>query len=115
MASGDRVETRLVGPVQLTNLEAAIGSAVASGHVWVVKQIIFTNTTGTDRLIYMNIGTATTGGVTKAFVYGLPIAGNDTIVLDTALVLNGPNDKFWGNSDLTAAVNCVIIGWDKEL
>ena len=114
MASGDRVETRLVGPVQLTNLEAAIGSAVASGHVWVVKQIIFTNTTGTDRLIYMNIGTATTGGVTKAFVYGLPIAGNDTIVLDTALVLNAA-DKFFGYSDLTAAVNVTVVGWDKEL
>ena len=115
MASGDRVETRLVGPVQLTASDAAVGSAVASGHVWVVKQIIFTNTTGTDRLIYMNIGTATTGGVTKAFVYGLPIAGNDTIVLDTALVLNGPNDKFWGNSDLTAAVNVTVVGWDKEI
>ena len=114
MASGDRVETRLVGPVQLTASDAAVGSAVASGHVWVVKQIIFTNTTGTDRLIYMNIGTATTGGVTKAFVYGLPIAGNDTIVLDTALVLNAA-DKFWGYSDVTTAVNCVIIGWDKEI
>ena len=114
MASGDRVETRLVGPVQLTASDAAVGSAVASGHVWVVKQIIYTNTTGTDRLIYMNIGAASTGGVTKAFVYGLPIAGNDTIVLDTALVLNAA-DKFFGYSDLTAAVNCVIIGWDKEL
>jgi hypothetical protein len=114
MSSGDRVETRLVGPVQLAASDAAVGSAVASGHVWVVKQIIFTNTTGTDRLIYMNIGTALTGGVTKAFVYGLPIAGNDTIVLDTALVLNA-NDKFWGNSDTASAVNVTVVGWDKEI
>ena len=114
MASGDRVETRLVGPVQLTASDAAVGSAVASGHVWVVKQIIFTNTTGTDRLIYMNIGTATTGGVTKAFVYGLPLAGNDTIVLDTALVLNAA-DKFFGYSDTASAVTVTVVGWDKEI
>ena len=114
MASGDRVETRLVGPVQLTASDAAVGSAVATAHVWVVKQIIFTNTTGTDRLIYMNIGTATTGGVTKAFVYGLPIAGNDTVVLDTALVLNAA-DKFWGCSDSASAVNVIVVGWDKEI
>ena len=114
MASGDRVETRLVGPVQLTASDAAVGSAVTAGHVWVVKQIIFTNTTGTDRLIYMNIGTATTGGVTQAFVYGLPIAGNDTIVLDTALVLNAA-DKFFGYSDTASAVNVTVVGWDKEI
>ena len=114
MASGDRVETRLVGPVQLTASDAAVGSAVATGHVWVVKQIIFTNTTNIDRLIYMNIGTATTGGITKAFVYALPIAGFDVVILDTALVPNAA-DKFWGNSDSAAAVNVTVIGWDKEL
>ena len=114
MASGDRVETRLVGPSQLTASDAAVGSAVAVGHVWVVKQIISTNTTGIDRLIYMNIGTSSTGGVTKAFVYGLPIAGNDTIVLDTALVLNA-SDKFWGYSDIASAVNVTVVGWDKEI
>ena len=57
---------------------------------------------------------ATTGGVTKAFVYGLPIAGNDTVVLDTALVLNAA-DKFYGYSDSASAVNVIVVGWDKEI
>ncbi len=114
MASGDRTEKRLVGPVQLTATDAAVGGAVPAGYAWVVKQIIFTNVTGTDRLIYMNIGAATTGGVTKAFVYGLPVAGNDTVVLDTALVLNAA-DNFFGYSDLTTSVNVVVVGWEKEI
>lgn len=115
MASGDRAESRLINPTQLTATDAGLGAAVvASGHIWVIKQIVFCNTTNIDRLIYLGIGTTVSGGITSRFVNALPIAGFDTIVLDTAMVLNA-GDRLWGYSDLGSSVNIIAIGWDKTL
>jgi len=110
MAVGDRTETRLVGPVQLTAVDAVVGAAVPASRQWTVKQIIFCNTDGTERLVYLGIG----GGASTRFVHALPIAMNDTVVLDTALVLNA-GETFYGYSDTASKVNVIIIGWSKEV
>jgi hypothetical protein len=115
MATGDRVETRLVGPSQLTDTDAALGSAaVATNREHIIKQIILNNTSGTDRLVYLGIGGATTGGATSRFLSALPIAAFDTVVLDTALVLVA-TERLWGYADSASAVNIIAVGWVKEV
>lgn len=110
MASGDRTEKRLVGPVALTASNATVGSAVGSGFTWVAKQIIITNTDGIDRLVYLAIGTAAT--TANRIFSALPIAANDTLVLDTALVLT-QTEQFYGYADSASVVNVIVVGWEK--
>lgn len=112
MAVGDRTEKRLVGPVTLTNANATVGIAVPTNYQWTVKQIIFCNTGGTERLVYMAIGTAATAA--NRFVSALPIATSDTIVLDTALVLNA-GEQFYGYSDTGSVVSVTVVGWEKQV
>jgi hypothetical protein len=113
LAVGDRTEKRLVGPVKLTaTANSTLGSAVASGRAWVVKQIVFCNTDGTDRLLYFAVNTTAT--VDNRIFWALPIAANDTIIWDTALVLNA-TDQFYGYSDTTDKVTFTAVGWEKEV
>ena len=115
MASGDRVETRLVNPTTLTATDAALGAAVVpAGNAWVIKQVILCNTASIDRLIYLGIGNTVTGGTSSRFIHALPIGSNDTIVLDTAMVLNA-GDRLWGYSDAGSSVNITVVGWNKTL
>lgn len=110
MAVGDRTESRLVGPVTLTASDAGVGTAVPASRVWVLKQVVFCNTTGIDRLVYLGIGSGTANRV----VHALPIAQYDTIVWDTALVLTA-GEQLYGYSDAASAVNVVVMGWSKEV
>ena len=115
MAVGDRVETRLIGPSQLSATDAGLGAAaVATSREHTIKQIILCNTSGTDRLVYLGIGGAATGGATSRFLSALPIAAYDTIVLDTALVLVA-TERVWGYADAASAVNIIVVGWVKEV
>jgi len=115
MAVGDRVETRLIGPSQLSATDAALGAAaVAASREHIIKQIILSNTSGTDRLVYLGIGGAATGGATSRFLSALPIAAYDTVVLDTALVLVA-TERLWGYADAASAVNIIVTGWVKEV
>ena len=115
MAVGDRNETRLIGPSQLSATDAGLGAAVvASNNNWVIKQIILCNTSGVDRLVYLGVGGAATGGITSRFISALPIAGYDTVVLDTALVLTA-GERLWGYADLASSVNILVVGWVKEI
>jgi hypothetical protein len=130
MATGDRTEKRLVGPLQLANASAALGSSITSTYTWVIKQIILCNTSGTDRLVYLSIGNDTTDASSTAsspasqaapanrFVNALPVAAFDTVVLDTALVLvgsatAGAADRLWGYADSASAVTVTVVGWQK--
>ena len=119
MAAGDRTEKRLIGPIQLSATDAALGSSISGTYTWIIKQVILCNTSGTDRLVYLGIGTdSATGGATSRFVSALPIAAYDTIVLDTALVLvgnatAGSADRLWGYADSASSVNVVVVGWQK--
>lgn len=131
MAAGDRTEQRLLGPTTLGASSAALGSSITSTYTWVVKQIIFCNTDGIDRLVYLSLGNDSTDVSSSAgspasqaapanrIFHALPIAAYDTVVLDCALVLVGSAtalaaDRFWGYSDAASKVTITVVGWRKE-
>lgn len=81
------VMSRLVGPVAITTSNATYGT-VATGRSWRISQIILVNTNiGLDATISIGLNGAATTAASCIFSR-LPIAGNDTMVLDTDLVLN---------------------------
>jgi hypothetical protein len=110
MAVGDVFPKMLTVPTQLgtstTNL-----FTVPSGRQYTIKQIIICNTDGIDRLVTLARGTA--ASASNCFTYNLPIAGYDTIVLDTALVLEA-SETIQGLSDTASRVTVTITGWDRQ-
>ena len=112
MAVGDRTEIRMIGPVALTNSNAGVGSAVPSSRQWVIKQLAICNTDGSDRLVYLAIGTAAT--VANRLMSALPIAAGDTLIWDTPLVLNAAEQLF-GFADTGSVVTVTAMGWVKEV
>jgi len=109
MASGDRVESRLGGPTQLGTSTTTIVTA-ASGHTYVVKQIIIANTDTVDRTVTLAVGSAATAA--NRVMSALPIGANDLIVWDTALVL-AAGETLQGLSDTASKVTVTCVGWDK--
>ena len=109
MASGDRVEARLCAPTQLGTSTTTLFT-VASGHTYVAKQIIITNTDTVDRTVTLAIGSAATAS--NRIMSALPIGANDMMVFDTALVLL-TTETLQGLSDTASKVNVTCIGWDK--
>jgi hypothetical protein len=110
MAAGDRSEKRLAGPTALGTTNGTIAT-VPADRQWTTKQIIFTNTTGLEALVYFAIGSASTVG--NRIFSALPIAKDDTVVFDTALVVDEA-ETFQGYAD-RAGVNVTIVGWEKEV
>lgn len=110
MAVGDRSEKRLVGPVAMATSNGTLGTVPASRQ-WTTKQVIFTNTSGVEALVYLAIGSAATAS--NRVFSALPIAVNDVVVWDTAMVLNA-GETFQGYAD-RAGVNVTIVGWEKEV
>jgi hypothetical protein len=84
---------------------------VPAGQQYTIKQIIICNTDSTDRTITVGIG-----GVTAALssLFLLPIAGNDTIVVDTGLVLEA-TETLQGCSDTASKVTVTVTGWDRTI
>ena len=126
MAVGDRNEWRLndttitggtssVGgtPVAATPLgtTTTVVATVPSGYQYIVKQVIICNTDTQDRVLSLAIGTAATAA--NRFVSILPVAGSDTIVLDTGIILNA-GETIQGLSDTASKVNIVLLGWHKQ-
>lgn len=109
MASGDRVESRLGGPTQLGTSTTTIVTA-ATGHTYVVKQIIIANTDTVDRTVTLAVGSAATAG--NRIMSALPIGANDLVVWDTAVVL-AAGETLQGLSDTASKVNVTCVGWDK--
>jgi hypothetical protein len=109
MASGDRVEARLCAPTQLGTSTTTLFT-VTTGHTFVAKQIVVTNTDTVDRTFTLSIGSAATAS--NRVVSSLPIGANDIIVWDTALVLTA-GETFQGLADTASKVNVTVIGWDK--
>jgi predicted methyltransferase len=70
------------------------------------------NTDTQDRVLSLAIGSAATAA--NRFVSLLPIAGFDTIILDTGIVLN-TGETIQGLSDTGAKVNVVLVGWTKQV
>jgi hypothetical protein len=115
MAAGDRTEKRLndsnAVSTQLGTTTTTVAT-VPSSTVYVVKQIIVCNTDTVDRTVSLATGTAATAS--NRFVSALPIGANDTVVLDTALVLYA-TETIQGLSDTASKVNVTVVGWSKEL
>jgi len=111
MAAGDRSEVRLYGPTEVSTAASAgtIGT-VPADRVWVTKQLMFTNTNGVDAWVTVSIGDVSTSS--NALFYQLPIAGNDTVVFDTAVVMTAA-ETIQAISDRTG-VNITGVGWVKE-
>lgn len=111
MASGDRVEKRLVGPVALSNANAAVGNAVALGKTWIAKQIILTNTDTVERNVFLAIGNSAVAS--NRIISTLPIAFGDVIVLDTGIVMEA-TEQLFGYADAGSVINVTVVGWEKE-
>ena len=109
MASGDRVESRLGGPVQLGTSTTTVCTA-ASGVTEVIKQIVICNTDTVDRTVTLAIGTSATAA--NRLMSNLPIGANDVMIWDTALVLL-TTETLTGLSDTASKVNVTVVGWDK--
>jgi hypothetical protein len=70
-----------------------------------------TNTNSVDAWVTIAIGS--TGTASNAIFYQLPIAANDTLVFDTALVVTAA-ETIRAVADRTG-VNVTAVGWVKEV
>lgn len=104
-----RTESRLGGPTQLGTSTTTICTA-ASGVTEIIKQLIVCNTDTVERTFSLAIGTAATAA--NRIFSTMPIGANDTIILDTAIVL-APTETLQGLADTASKVNVVAIGWEK--
>ena len=110
MAVGARTEARFWGPTEVSTSDATVAT-VPSSRVWVVKQIIITNTNGVDAWVTLSVGASS--ATPNCFFYQLPVSANDTMVFDTALVLTAA-ETINGQSD-RSGVNVTAMGWIKEV
>jgi hypothetical protein len=111
MASGDVFPKLLANPTTLGTTTTTLFT-VPTGRQWAIKQVVVCNTDGTERLVTLAKGTAATAG--NCFVYRLPVASSDTVVLDTALVLEA-GETIQGLSDSGSVVTVTVTGWEREL
>ena len=111
MASGDVFPKLLANPTTLGTTTTTLFT-VPTGRQWAIKQVVVCNTDGVERLVTLAKGTAATAG--NCFVYRLPIASSDTVVLDTALVLEA-GETIQGLSDTGSVVTVTVTGWEREL
>jgi hypothetical protein len=111
MASGDVFPKMLTVPTQVGTSTTTLFT-VPSGRQYTIKQIVICNTDGVDRLITLARGSAATAA--NCFTYNLPVAGYDTVVLDTGLVLEAA-ETVQGLSDTASKVTVTITGWDRTI
>ena len=115
MPVGDRNEARLndagVAATQLGTTTTTV-CTVPSSYNYIVKQVIICNTDTQDRVFSLAIGSAATEA--NRFMSLMPIAGSDTMVHDTGIVLNA-GESIQGIADTAAEVNVIILGWTKQI
>jgi hypothetical protein len=104
------VPKMLCGPTTLGTTTTTLFT-VATNHQYAVKQIILCNTDGVERLVTLSYD-ATAATASNCFVYRLPVAAYDTVVLDTALVFES-GDTLQGLSDTASKVTVSVTGWDR--
>ena len=112
MAVGDRTEKKLHGPSAMSSTSGSPTSIAPNvGLEWITKQFVFTNTSGAEALVYLGVGNPSTAG--NRVLSGLPIAANDVVVWDTALVITSSETlQFYADR---AGVNITLMGWQKEI
>ena len=111
MASGDVFPKLLNAPDFLGTTTTTLFT-VPSGRQYAIKQVVVCNTDGVERWVKLALGSTAT--VENCFVFQLPIAAYDTVVLDTALVLEA-GQTLQGSSDTADKVTVTVTGWDREL
>ena len=112
MAVGDRTEKRFAGPQELSsNSGSPTVITVTTSRQWTTKQFVLTNTSGSEALVYLSIGSPTTAA--NRVLSALAIAANDVVVWDTALVLES-GQTIQGYAD-RGGVNITLMGWEKEV
>ena len=120
MAAGDVFPKQLsaitgavttAAPVSLNTTDTTIFT-VPSNRQWAVKQIVVCNTDGTERWVSLSFNAAATTA-SNCFVFQLPIAAYDTIVLDTALVFDS-GQTLRGQADTASKVNVAVTGWERQ-
>lgn len=104
-----RSESRLGGPTQLGTTTTTICTAGA-GVTEVIKQLLICNTDTVERTFSLSIGTS--ASASNRFFSSMPIGANDTIVLDTALVLSA-TETLQGLADTANKVVVIALGWEK--
>lgn len=112
MAVNDVFPKMLATPTAVSNGSASTVFTVTTGYQWTVKQIIICNTDSVDRWFSLGYN-ATSATAGNCFVYRMPIAANDTIVLDTALVFNA-GEKLYADADTGSVVNVSVTGWERQ-
>jgi len=111
MASGDVFPKLLDAPTFLGTSTTTLFT-VPSGRQHAIKQIVVCNTDSTERWIKLAVGSTATAE--NCFVFQLPIAAFDTIVLDTALVF-AATQTLQGVSDTASKITVTATGWDREI
>lgn len=106
-----RAESRLGGPTQLGTTTTTICTAGA-GVTDIIKQLIICNTDTVERTFTLAIGSAATAA--NRLFSSMPIGANDTIVLDTAIVL-AATETLEGLSDTGAKITVTAFGWEKTV
>lgn len=99
-------------PVSLGTSDTTIFT-VPTSKQWAVKQIVICNTDTVERLVTLSYN-ATSATATNCFVYRLPVAASDTVVLDTAFVFEAAT-TLRGQCDTASKVTVCVTGWEREL
>jgi hypothetical protein len=111
MAVNDVFPKMLKAPTFLGTSDTTVFT-VTTNYQWAIKQIIVCNTDSTERWVTLAYD-GTTASAVNCFVYRLPIAANDTVVLDTALVFES-GDTLRGASDTADKVTVCATGWERQ-
>lgn len=108
MASGDVTPFLLAEPMFLGSTSTAITAPTASYTTYTIKQIVLCNTDGVERWVKLGVDGIS---AVNCFVYQLPIAAYDTVVLDTALTLTYLSSALYGAADTADKVTVTVTGW----
>lgn len=112
MAVGDVFPKLLRSPTMLDATTTTVFT-VTVNRQWTVKQIIICNTDGVDRTVNLSFN-ATAATASNCFVFRMPIAAYDTIVLDTGLVFES-GESLQGLSDTGSKVTVMVTGWERQV
>jgi hypothetical protein len=112
MAVGDVFPKMLKAPTLLGTSTTTVFT-VTTNYQWTVKQIIICNTDSIERLVTLAYD-ATAATASNCFVYRLPIAAGDTIILDTGLVFESA-DTLQGLCDTADKVTVCATGWERQV
>lgn len=101
---------RLSGPVQLSTTDTQVITAVPSGETRVVKQLLFTNVTGSPVTVDANL-VPSGGSVTAAnkIISALAVGANSNVIFAVDLPM-AVGETLTAKASAVTSVNLVISG-----